>query len=327
MLSKNEVWILIGKMESEFIERTVSTTNIDKFGEAICAFSNDLSNRKEPGYLVLGVNDKNGELSGLKVTDELLRNISGIRSDGNILPQPSISVYHYAYEKGDVLIVEVFPAHFPPVRYKGRIWIRIGPRKAIANEMEERLLTEKRTAHVLTFDELPCPNATIGDLDIELFKLTYLPKAIDKDVLTDDAREIKLQLASLRFYDLVYDCPTNAGVLMFGKNTKYFFPGVYVQYVKFDGFTVADEVLKEKVFTGNLISITRELDTFVENVIIDERPVPVSALREESVRNYPPWSIREFLMNSLMHRSYEINAPIKFYQYLDSLQIVNPGGL
>ena len=76
-----------------------------------------------------------------------------------------------------------------------------------------------------------------------------------------------------------------------------------------------------------MISITRELDTFVENVIIDDRPVPVSALREESVRNYPPWSIREFLMNSLMHRSYEINAPIKFYQYLDSLQIVNPGGL
>jgi len=30
---------------------------------------------------------------------------------------------------------------------------------------------------------------------------------------------------------------------------------------------------------------------------------------------------------ALMHRSYEINAPIKFYQYTDSLQIVNPGGL
>ena len=56
MLSKNEVWSLTGKMESEFIERTVSTTNTDKFGEAICAFSNDLSNRKEPGYLLVGVN-------------------------------------------------------------------------------------------------------------------------------------------------------------------------------------------------------------------------------------------------------------------------------
>ena len=70
MLSKNEVWSLIGKMESEFIERTISTTNTDKFGEAICAFSNDLSNRKEVGYLFLGVSDNQGELSGLKVTDE-----------------------------------------------------------------------------------------------------------------------------------------------------------------------------------------------------------------------------------------------------------------
>jgi ATP-dependent DNA helicase RecG len=81
------------------------------------------------------------------------------------------------------------------------------------------------------------------------------------------------------------------------------------------------------VFTGNLIFIAKDLDTFVKNVIIDERPELVSVLREESVRNYPHWAIREFLMNALMHRSYEINAPIKFYQYSDSLQIVNPGGL
>jgi ATP-dependent DNA helicase RecG len=327
MLSKKEVLSLIGEMESDFIEHTVSTINTDKFGEAICALSNDMSNRKESGFLFIGVKDKQGELSGLRVSDELLRNISGIRSDGNILPQPSMSVYHYSYDKGDVLIVEVFPAHFPPVRYKGRVWIRIGPRKAIANEMEERLLMEKRTSNVHTFDELPCPNAKIEDLDIELFKQTYLPRAIDKEILINDTREIKLQLATLRFYDLVYDCPTNAGVLMFGKDTKYFFPGVYVQYVKFDGKSVTDDVLKEKVFTGNLIFIAKDLDTFVKNVIIDERPELVSVLREESVRNYPHWAIREFLMNALMHRSYEINAPIKFYQYSDSLQIVNPGGL
>ncbi len=327
MLSKDEIQNLLSDMESDRVERTISTTNTDKFGEAICAFSNDLPNHKKPGYLMIGVHDKTGELSGLKATDELLRNIAAIRADGNVLPQPSMTVQKYSFEKGDVVVVEVLPAHFPPVRYKGLVWIRIGPRRAIANEMEERLLTEKRTSNVRTFDERPCPTATIDDLNIELFKLAYLPQAIDKEILKNDSRDIKLQLASLRFYDLIYDCPTNAGVLMFGNNVGYYFPGAYVQYVKFGGKTVATEVLKENVFSGNLISVTRELDTFVKNIIIEERPVPVSALREETVRNYPHWAIREFLMNALMHRSYEINSPIKFYQYSDRLEIVNPGGL
>jgi ATP-dependent DNA helicase RecG len=33
------------------------------------------------------------------------------------------------------------------------------------------------------------------------------------------------------------------------------------------------------------------------------------------------------LLNSLMHRSYEIHSPVKFYQFSDRLLIENPGGL
>ena len=58
-----------------------------------------------------------------------------------------------------------------------------------------------------------------------------------------------------------------------------------------------------------------------------KRPIPVSALIEENVFNYSDSAIREFLMNSLMHRSYEITSYIKFYQYSDRIEIINPGGL
>jgi ATP-dependent DNA helicase RecG len=159
-----------------------------------------------------------------------LKDIAAIRSDGNILPQPAMTVHSYTFDEGDVIVVEVQPAHFPPVRYKGTIWIRVDPRRGIANEMEERLLTEKRTSNAKTFDERPCFGSTIDDLNITLFKMVYLPKAVNADVLANDRRDIKLQLASLRFYDLVYDCPTNAGILMFGNNVRYFFPMAYVQY-------------------------------------------------------------------------------------------------
>ena len=89
MISKEEVRELLKSTETYRIERTTSTGDMDKFQEAICAFSNDLPNSKKNGYLILGAYD-NGTLSGLKVDDDLLKKISAIRSNGNILPLPII---------------------------------------------------------------------------------------------------------------------------------------------------------------------------------------------------------------------------------------------
>jgi putative transcriptional regulator len=126
---------------------------MDKFQEAICAFSNDLPNSRKKGYLILGAYD-NGTLSGLRVDDALMKRIAGIRSDGNILPLPIMSVERFELEGGDLLVVEVSPALVPPVRYRGRTFIRIGPRRDIATESEERVLLEKRTSYMATFDAL-----------------------------------------------------------------------------------------------------------------------------------------------------------------------------
>ena len=75
-LSKNELILKITSLESELIERTISINNTDKFAQAICAFSNDLPNHRQKGYLLIGVKD-NGELSGLKADDRLLQNLGG----------------------------------------------------------------------------------------------------------------------------------------------------------------------------------------------------------------------------------------------------------
>ena len=155
MVTKEEVLELLRSTETYKIERTVSTSDMDKFQEAICAFSNDLPNSREKGYLILGAHD-NGILSGLKVDDTLMKKIAGIRSDGNILPLPMMSVERFEFAEGDLLVVEVSPALVPPVRYRGRTFIRIGPRRDIATESEERVLLEKRTSYMATFDAMPC---------------------------------------------------------------------------------------------------------------------------------------------------------------------------
>jgi ATP-dependent DNA helicase RecG len=328
MENTNEDFIakLLTDLESDRIERTVSTNNTEKFSQAICAFSNDYPNHQESGFLLVGVED-NGALSGLKVTDKLLLDLGAIRDNGNILPQPALTITPYYFEKGDVVVVEVKPSVLPPVRYKGKMWIRTGPKKSVANETEERILIEKRRAYAKTFDNLPCFGATLDDLNILSFLQEYLPNAIDGDTLRENNRDIKHKLASLRMYDLTYDCPTNAGILSFGFDPLNFFYGAYVQYVKFDGPSKTDTIRNEKAFKGNLVTILRNVDDFIKHIVITQKPVFVSVLREQPDFNYPYKAIRELLMNAIMHRSYESNAPIRFYEFSDKIEIQNSGFL
>lgn len=109
---------------------------------------NDLPDHRMPGYLLLGVQN-DGTIDGLKVDDALMKRISAIRSDGNILPLP-VSTEKVVTEKGDVLVVEVTPSFDTPVRYRGRTFIRIGPRRDIASAEEERILAERCAASLPT---------------------------------------------------------------------------------------------------------------------------------------------------------------------------------
>jgi len=326
MINADDVKFLLSNIESDRVERTVSTTNSDKISQAICAFSNDLSGSGEPGYLIIGAND-DGTLCGLSVTDELMLNVSSVRSDGNILPQPAMTVSKVNLPEGTILVVEVQPSEFPPVRYRGRIWIRVGPRKAFANEAEEKILIERRTSNAKTFDTLPCVGATLDDMDTEIFQQYYLPKAIPEEVITEDSRTVKEQLTSLGFFDYRFNCPTNAGIILFGKTPERILHGAYIQYVKFQGNEMAGEIVNEYKFSGNLCSVLTKLDHFIDTSIVSKHPVPVSPLREETVYNYPYWATRELLMNAIMHRDYETNAPSRFYEFDNRIEIQNPGNL
>lgn len=41
MITEDEIQVLLNDLESDRVERTISTTNTDKFGQAICAFANE----------------------------------------------------------------------------------------------------------------------------------------------------------------------------------------------------------------------------------------------------------------------------------------------
>ena len=136
-------------------------------------------NTGKPGYLFIGA-DNDGKPSGLHYNDDLQKDLAGIRSEGNILPQPVMQVYKVTLPEGDIAVIEVQPSKLPPVRFRGRIWIRVGARKAIANEEEERILMERREFNTPNFESEPCLSATLDDLDLDIFRGTLLPAMVDE---------------------------------------------------------------------------------------------------------------------------------------------------
>ena len=317
-MTKEELQRIIAIDEGFRIELTTSTGNMDKFQEAICAFANDMPGSGKKGYLLIGVYDDD-KISGMKVDDALMKRISGIRSDGNILPLPVMTTEKVQTDEGDVLVVEVTPSFDTPVRYRGRTFIRIGPRRDIASAEEERILAERCAASLPTFDTRPCREATIDDIDTDTIIKEYLPKAIDSETLATDKRPPKEQLASLRLFNMQWDCPTYAALILFGKNPRYFMPGAYIQFVRFKGETNGGEILNERRLP--------QLENFIRDGIVTKRPVPISILREKDVRNYPYKVLRELMMNAVMHRDYQANMPTRLYQYDSHIEIMNPGGL
>ncbi len=211
MLTDNEIKALLKDMESDNVERTVSTNKTDKFCEAICAFANDMPGRSKPGYLFIGADDK-GNIKGINITDQLLQNLASYRDSGQIVPLPSFTVQKRSFPEGDIAIVEVKPSDMPPVRYRGRVWVRVGPRRAIATEQEERILTERRLHKARTFDMQPCYECGLEHIVRHLF-YDYRNSAVAPEIIAENDRDMLQQMAALGFWDLKNKCATNGGVL------------------------------------------------------------------------------------------------------------------
>jgi ATP-dependent DNA helicase RecG len=323
-MEDRELEALLTDLESDRVERTESTRNSDKIGEAICAFANDLPDYRLPGVLFIGVRD-NGTCAQLAVTDELLRNLADFRSDARIQPIPSLVIQKRVLRGCEMAVVEVQPADAPPVRYKGRVWVRVGPRRALATPDEERRLSEKRRARDLPFDVRPVPDAGLDDLDLDFFQKHYLPSTISPEVLMENRRGVNHQLVSLRFAT-PDGIPTVVGILALGRDPCQFLGGAYIQFVRFDGATLADPIRDEKRISGSLADQLRMIDEVVTahvSVEVDLTSAPVEHRRPD----YPLVALQQVIRNAIMHRNYEgTNAPVRVNWFSDRIEITSPGG-
>jgi ATP-dependent DNA helicase RecG len=323
MLSPDEIAALLRDLESDRVERTVSTNNTDKFSRAVCAFANDMPNHKAPGVLIIGAEDS-GQVVGLPITDRLLQNLAALRSEGHIQPLPSLRVQKVSLPDGEVAVVEVDPSHFPPVRYKGQVHIRVGPRRATANEQEERILSERRSRLLTTFDLQPVPNAELEELSLRLFA-DYRTAVVAPDVIEANHRTVQEQLAALRCFDLGTNCATVAGLLIVGVNPRFHLPGAYVQFLQFPGKTATELPVDQAEIDGDLRSVVDALHTRLRAHNTTTMTTG-EGFQDRLAPAWPEWALREVLHNALIHRDYACSVPIRVYLYSDRIEVVSPGG-
>ncbi|NES21856.1 MAG: hypothetical protein F6K41_23765 [Symploca sp. SIO3E6] len=183
----DELETLLRDIESDRVERKRSIAERNVLRQAICAFANDLPNHQQPGVLFVSVND-DGSCANFPITDQDLRTLSDIRSDGKILPFPLMIVQKRTIGGCELAVIVVKPSDAPPVRFNGRVWVRVGPRRATATREEEGRLAEKRRAKDLPFDLKPLVSASLDDLDLEVFRRVYLPSSLASDILEENQR-------------------------------------------------------------------------------------------------------------------------------------------
>jgi len=317
---------LLYDLESDRVERKASNSDRDKICQAICAFANDLPNNRQPGVLFVGVND-DSSCANLPITDRLLTMLSDWRSNGNILPFPSMIVQKRVIRGCELVVVIVEPSYDTPVRYEGRTWVRVGPRRAVATVEEERRLAEKRRSRDIPFDLHPISFAILRDLDDALFYRTYLPAAIPGDIIEQNGRSYEQQLASMRFITPEPDhTPTVLGLLVVGKDPREFVPGAYIQFLRIDGTELTDPIKDQKEIDGPLPDLLRRLDEILElniSIATDITSQPTEIRQPD----YPIVALQQLARNAILHRTYEwTNAPVRITWFSDRIEIQNPGG-
>jgi len=327
MLDPEDLAALAADLESFRIERKAFFKPAkEDVQEAICAFANDLPGTGLPGYVLLGVTDKTGKPTGLTVTDELLREITDIRSSGNILPFPVMNVSKTVLEDREIVVVEVLPSHDPPVRLRGRVCVRVGPRKGTATRDEERILNERRRGWDGPFDQRAIPGAQLDELDLRFFEQDYLPNAIDADARRDNGRSLPEQLSALHLAS-PDGVPNVAGMLILGRDPTTYLPGAYVQFLQIDGVELTDPIIDRKELSGPLPTVLRRMDE-ITSARIRVATIITGTTVERRSPDYPMEAMQQLLRNAVMHRNYETsNAPVQWYWFSDRIEIHNPGGL
>src|SRR5665213_628849 len=167
-----EIEVLYNNPERDHVERKRSTNLKNEILTCVCAFANDLPNRRRPGVIFVGVED-DGRCANLTISEKTVREVANWRNEGKVQPLPTITVESKIISGCPVIVVQILPSGIPPVRFGGEIIVAIGTTRTVASEADEAQLNEKRGVGARPFDTRSISELTIADIDLARFESEY----------------------------------------------------------------------------------------------------------------------------------------------------------
>ena len=327
-LTDEQLLQIIADGESDCVEfkESLSGDAPKRIREAICAFANDLPDHRQPGYVLVGVDD-GGQLVGGEVTDGMILQLADMKTDGNILPPPSMTVEKRVLKGKQVAVVTVQVSDSPPVRCRGAIRIRIGSRRGVATAQDERILNEKRRYRDRPYDLKSISGTGLSDLNLALFEHEYLPQAFSSEVLAGNQRSLEEKLVVTKMIEAV-DQPlsTVLGLLVLGKDIKFLIPGAYIQFLRIGGNDLSGTIIDEVVIRGDIGKQIQELDAKLRahnRKVVEFVGIP----REKQTHLYPTATLEQITRNAILHRTYEgSHSPVYVRWFNDRIEVTSPGG-
>ena len=318
---------------------------LDKYDIAceLVAFSNS-----HGGKLVVGIKDKTGEINALSYSEvqETTNLLSDIASE-NVVPSILIKIDTVEVEDGNLVVATVKEGLNKPYHdNKGIVWVKNGAdkRKVFDNAELAEMMTDCGS---FAPDEAAVRDATVNDLDattIKQFLGNRFERVLEKKGLTGDAfNEASLDMicsAVAKGHDcekilrnLRFIRPdgtlTVAAMLLFGKYTQRWMPMMTAKCICFAGNSIGSKVFRDKVndadMEGNLL---HQYDTIMDFFTRNLHNVQVEdEFNSMGKLEIPYTSLVEFTVNSLVHRSLNMKAPVRIFIFDNRVEIHSPGAL
>jgi ATP-dependent DNA helicase RecG len=283
-----------------------------KLAESLAALANS-----EGGTLIL-----TGDRSHDGATEQNPEQARQHALDAQILCDPPLvlPLPHIAWVDDSPAIVLQVPTGLPRLHaVRGRFYGRSGSRNRILSEKQVRRLLLERGGS--SFESQVTARATLEDLDRE--KVNRYVESLE-GLLAQTPEEVLALRGCVAEVDGGL-APTNAGILLFGRNPERFLRQSEIIAVRYLGEEMSDEFLREDI-RDSLPEQIRRAEAFLVSHM--RRGVRISGLAREEETEYPVKAVREAIVNAVAHRDYSIRGDsIRIMMFSNRIEFYSPGRL